>query len=248
MKEVASSPNIGTPQEWSRRIQDIRLIQRMTQTELAQRAGVAVTTVYRAEQGLPVRQSSLQKIAAAVDVKFDQFLRSGPLLHREDLSYVHHRAEEAVWYAPVDHRRILPEDNDRLVQSPAERKRLGILGLTPIFVCYPNLLMPEGPGATLIELYGRYNRPFNPTIYRECLVYGQRGRARLQVLDDVVELAEGDIAGFVSKNLRWIEPAEPSPSDDPPLVLWVGAVRLGKVAVPTGKRTIVRRSKQPAKD
>lgn len=136
----------------------------------------------------------------------------------------------------------MPEDNQRLVQDPRERMRLGRLGLAPVFISYPRLIMPDGPGATLIELYGRYEDDLNSYVYRDCIMYCQRGGVRLDVRGEVVELNEGDFVGFASRDLVWMEPVTADLGDaPPPLALWLGAVRLGKIVAPPGKRTIVRK-------
>lgn len=240
VKNVGDWLPVGTPEDWAKRIQQRRVVSRLTQSELAQRAGVSITTVYRAEQALPVRISSLRKISEALQTKLEQFVNEKPVLRPEEISHVSHRAVEAIWYAPIDRRRTIPANNTELMQDSAERTRLGRLGLIPMFVCYPNFVMPEGPGMTLLEMHGRYDRAINADIYRECIVQCQRGCARLQVLDDVIELAEGDFVGFVSKNLRWIEPAVLGEAAH---FLWFGAVRLGRLPTFATKRTIVRKTR-----
>lgn len=232
---------------WSRGIQRGRLMQRLTQSELARRAGVTVTTIYRAEKGLPVRESSFRKVCEALNIKFDEFLKMKPVFDASREPYIHHRGTESYWYAPVDHRRMVPEDDQALVQDPRERLRLGRVGLVPAFVCYPGFVMPEGPGATLVELYGRYEHAFNPFTYRDGVLYGQRGTSRLGIRDDVLELAEGDMIGYASADLRWIEPAQPlGPEGQPSLAFWFGAVRLGRIVAPPGKRTIIRTARPEA--
>lgn len=47
----------------------IRLEQALSQEELAARAGIARTTVLRAEAGYPIRPVSVRKLAAALRVK-----------------------------------------------------------------------------------------------------------------------------------------------------------------------------------
>lgn len=209
-----------------------RVLLGITQAELAQRAGVTITTLYRAEQGLPLRGSSLEKIAKGLDMTVDDLYEEKPVMDVTAHTYVLHRSTDNGWFAPIDRRRNVPEGNTELVRSPQERRRLGSLGLAPIFICYPNLVMPDGPGATLIEVYGRYPHGINADIYRDCMIHCVRGSIRLQILDEVVELGEGDFVGFVNRNLRWIEPAAPVRASDPtPLALWFGAVRLGRIRI-----------------
>lgn len=217
-----------------------RGLQGYTQAELAQRAGVTITTLYRAEQGLPLRKSSIDKIASALDMTLDELLQEKPVMDVTAHACVLHRGSSNVWFAPIDRRKNVPEDNAELVRSPQERRRLGSLGLTPIFISYPRLVMPDGPGATLIEVYGRYPDGINPDIYRDCMIHCLRGAIRLQILDEVVELEEGDFIGFATTNLRWMEPAAPLKGSDPtPLALWFGAVRLGRVRT---KKSVKRKS------
>ena len=231
--------------ERGRQIQFARVLQDLTQADLARRSGVTVTTIYRAEKGLPVREKSLDKIAHGLDMRLDRLLVKKPVMSSETSAFLRHRASENVWYAPIDHRRNIPEDNKTLLRSPSERRRLGRLGLTPIFVCYPRLIMAEGPGATLIEVYGRYPHPFNVEIYRDCIIHCLRGRIRVAILDDIVDLGEGDFVGLASRNLSWIEPAAPIDIDDPtPLALWMGAVRLGRLVQAEGRRSIVRKPRK----
>ncbi len=48
-------------------LDQIRVSRQITQAELATRAGVSRTVVWRAESGLPVRPLTVQKIRAALD-------------------------------------------------------------------------------------------------------------------------------------------------------------------------------------
>jgi len=236
---------LAFPEDHGRLIQRARVLLDITQAELAERAGITVRTLYRAERGFPARHSSLEKIANGLNMSLDELLREKPVMDGTAQAYVLHRAAENVWSAPIDRRRNVPEDNETRVRSASERRRLGLLGLTPLFLCYPVLVMPEGPGATLLEVYGRYENAINPEVYRDAMMHCLRGGVRLGILDEIVELGEGDFVGYVSRNLRWIEPVAPLGENDPvSLVLWFGAVRLGRVHT-MAKRPIVRKPRKP---
>ena len=215
----------------------------LTQHDVAQRSGVSITTVFGIESGRSTRLSSLNKVCGGMGTDLDEFLKINPTRNMKGPDYVVHRASSIRWHAPIDHRKKVPEDNDDLVQDPEERRRLGKLGLTPLFGYRPRLIMPQGPGTTFIELYGRYNHPLNENVYREALILCQQGNVRIGINDTLVELEPGDVVGFSNHEMRWMEPIFNDPDDLPTELLWVGAVRSGRIIELNRKRVLVRKPK-----
>ena len=56
------------------RLREWRQRRLMTQEDLAEKAGVGVTTIVRIESGQPGRISTLKKLASALDVTAEQLL------------------------------------------------------------------------------------------------------------------------------------------------------------------------------
>ncbi len=224
-------------------IRAFRVLLGLTQQDVAARSGASITTIYGIESGRPARVSSLRRVCAGMGTDLDEFLKINPTRNVKEAGYVLHRASTVQWHAPLDRRKMVPGDNDELVQDPAERRRLGRLGLTPLFGYRPHLMMPQGPGTTFIELYGRYDRAMNADVYREALICCQRGSVRIGIGDSVAELGEGDVVGFSNGEMRWMEPIANDPDELPTRLLWIGAVRIGRVIPLDRKRVLVRRPK-----
>lgn len=218
----------------------------LTQEEVAAKAGVSIKTLFQVEAGKPARRSTLLKVCRGLGTDLEEFLIPYPELKSGDDDIVVHRGAETAWHAPIDLRKNIPEDNFTLIQNPGERRRLGRLGLTPLFVYHPNIMMAEGPGTTFIELYGRYEGSMNKNIYREALIYCQRGAVRVEIKDTFVDLVAGDTVGFTNDFLKSLESTVDVNSEDAPtLLVWIGGVRVGKVVLPESASNGVpaRRSK-----
>ena len=218
----------GKAYDWSligRNVRQARIIRGHSQEDLAQGSGVSVKTVYQVERGVPISQRSLSKLCAFVDLSLDSVRVRNTRVLSEDVDGLVYRRSAAFWMAGVEKRAKVPEDSLQRVQRPEERLRLGRLGLVPMFVSSTTFIMPEGPGVVMIELYGRFEEAFNAIIYRDCLLACVQGRARARIGETTMELDEGDIVGYRSKNMRWMEPAEGSAL--PVRLTWTGAVRIG---------------------
>ena len=225
-------------------LREFRMALGLTQSEVAQRSGITLSTVFHLERGDPVRLRSVLLVCKGLGTSFEDIRHRHLTTKSPDNPHVVHRANATVWQSPVDLRRKIPPDNAERIAVPEERLRLGKLGLVPIFAGFLNLLMPDGPGMTLLELFGRYSTPFNHTVYRESVLQCQQGGARLQIGESVVELAPGDFVGYASEEMRWIEPVGVLPADEPTVLLWTGAVRIGKVFQDGKTRTAVRKPKK----
>ena len=205
-----------------------RIQQGLTQAELAAKAGVSVMTLYKIEYGVPARLSSIEKICTkGLGTPFEALIQTRAMLDVQD--YLLYRAEAANWYAPIDRRRSVPEENARRLQDPAERRRLGKLGFVSAFHNNPNIVMPDGPGTLFLEIHGRMAGPINAGVYRDCKLHLQAGRVRCAIRERTLEMFVGDMVGLRDADLRWIEPLVPlTPEEPPPLLLWMGAGRIGK--------------------
>lgn len=210
------------------RIRQARLMRGYTQEEAAKLSSLGVTTLFKIESGRSVRMISIKRLCLALGLAYDDLAQRRTVIHKEAGPPVVHQPQNSVWTAIGDQRKHIPVDNADLIQTPEERRRLGRLGLVPVFCSSPGFIMPEGPGAVLIELYGPRVGPINERIYRDCIVYCQRGRLRLVISGTAVELGPGGFVGYVSRDLQSIEPSDPS-DEEVTTFLWLGANRLGKV-------------------
>lgn len=226
------------------RLQTLRINRGLTQAETARRAGVSAKTLYHLERGEPVRADSVLRICRGLETWPSGLLQDLEQERPPERPFLLHRAADAEWHAPEDRRRAVPEDNAARLRDPAERRRLGGLGFVDCFVSNPNLVMPEGPGTLYFELHRRSEGDINALLFRDSKILCVAGHIRLDIGGDAVELGPGDMVGYRSADLRWGEPARPlGPDEPPPRILWIGAVRVGKVVKPRG-RTVVRRRKE----
>lgn len=219
----------------------MRIVKGLTQREVAALSGVALSTIFYIEHGKPVRLSSLVKVCKSLGTTLDDVRRWNYSIRSGDNRTAVHRAASTVWHNPVDWRKRVPADHFERIVDPAERLRLGRLGLVPMFTGYLDLLMPQGPGTTIIELFDRFPASINPNLYREAILHCQSGGARLQIADRVYEIEPGDVVGYASEDLQWIEPTGELPAQEPTHLIWNGAVRVGKTPNPNRARTAVRK-------
>jgi len=220
--DVKAWPAVGT------RIKRARQSQRLSQTELSERAGINLSSVFRVEKGKPVRAATLGKIAKGLDVVLDTLL-SGDPAPPEGPNLIVHRAAIASWFAEQDRRAKLPADHVERYQDANERRRIGRVGFVSWFMSPPTTIMKNGPGVVPLEIHGLGHGPFNMHFYEDAVIYAVRGRVSVQAGSDVVNLDEGDWVGFKSANLLSIGPVGPLEAQtEPPLVLWIGANRIGR--------------------
>lgn len=218
------------PLDWPKIAENIRLMRRLlhvTQAELAAKAGVDRTSVQRLERGRSIRASTLRKICLGLGVNYGEISRLrlsyGPPL---DQSCVWHRSQDAVWHTLTDKRTRVPEDSKVRIQDPAERRRLGSLGLVGRFRTYLNFIMIDGPGVFFMEVYGRQDdwRHTDPgSVYEDWIMYCLRGDVLLWQGESSELLTEGSAIGFRSGFRFSLEAA--SDSEIPPQVMFIGANR-----------------------
>jgi transcriptional regulator with XRE-family HTH domain len=173
------------------RIRSLRQARGLTQAELAEQAGVHRTVVARAEAGGDCRWSSVQKIAQALGVTATWMSR--PFLGDAPLRVDHVR--ETLWVATRPSF-IRKKGLARLemLRNPAERERLGTLGLANAFVRVMNTELPGGRiHALVVETYRREQDPVASP--GQLLLYVLRGRIRFTIDDTSVDLEEGDAVG-----------------------------------------------------
>jgi transcriptional regulator with XRE-family HTH domain len=136
---------------FGRNARGLRVLQRLTQGELAKRSGVSLTTVYSAEKGVRLRTSTLKKIAEGLNTNFDSLAYRTLKIKDSERAHVMHSMEETIWFGETDQRRQIPADNHERIQDPAERMRLGRVGLVPSFRVNPDRVVwqtawhPEPP-------------------------------------------------------------------------------------------------------
>lgn len=238
MVKVARYPEY----DWQRIGQNarrMRIGQGISQEELAQRAGVSVVTVYNVERCVPVSRRTLLKLCAGLNEPLDSLRTRNQSVLSEDRDCMLFRSDAAAWIVFGETRGWVPEDDVARIQNADERLRLGRLGFVPLFAHTTNFIMPEGPGMVKLELYGRYADTFNATVYRECVVECIAGRARFQVGTSVAELGPGDVIGYRSRELAFMEPVEGE--ELPVRLTWMGAVRVGSPVREVGSGERVKR-------
>ena len=200
----------------------------MSQTELASRSGVNISSVFRIEKGRPIRITTLSKIAKGLDVVLDGMLREPPF-PPEAVELVVHRMSKATWYAEQDRRTRIPPDHVESYQDPAERQRIGRLGFVSWFGCPPIAIMKNGPGIVLLEVHGMGLDAYNHQFYEDAVIYVLRGKVSVRAKSETVVLSEGDWVGFKSADLESIAPTDaPENLAAAPRVLWIGANRFSK--------------------
>jgi transcriptional regulator with XRE-family HTH domain len=217
-----------------------RMIRGFSQAELAERAGVTITTIYKAERGKTVREQSLRKI---VEKGLGGSLEEASITPRitnpkpDDAVYVKHERSRTIWFVYGDQRRLVPEENLELIQDIHERIRLGRLGLANLFGCGLDYLMPNGPGMLIYEVHG----PTDPISqnYRDAIYYVLRGSVRITLAGEAVRLDEGESIGCDGTHVVRMDLSEPLlPGQMPPLVQFIGANRVGKVPKPRRARPL----------
>ncbi|HEY3780650.1 MAG TPA: XRE family transcriptional regulator [Fimbriimonadaceae bacterium] len=209
-------------------IVNVRRAQGLTQVQLAAKAKVSVPSVFRAEKAQSVRLSTLRKIANdGLNIHHDTLLVPKKITVRSEI--VVHRASNETWYAIADSRVNLPEDHQSRYQERNERTRLGQLGFVPGFMAPPTAIMKDGPGMALLELHSELLHSFNAEFYKDAVIYVLRGKAKLKIGTEEVEIGEGDWVGYPAADLNELLPAvEPGSPSYPALVLWIGANRITK--------------------
>ncbi len=215
-----------------------RTIRGFSQAELARRAGVGITTIYKAELGKPVRIKSLRRI---VEIGLEGLLEeiiSTPRLTNpkpDDALFVKHPSAKTVWFVYGDQRRMVPEENQDLIQDVRERIRLGRLGLANLFGWGLDFVMPNGPGMLIYEVHG----PTDPISqnYRDAIYFVLRGSVVVRIGGEEVRLDEGESIGCAGTSSLSFDLADPRRSGQlPPLVQFIGANRVGKMPRPRRRR------------
>lgn len=196
----------ATAADVAARVRSGRLGRGLNQQALASEAGVHRTVVARVEAGGESRPSSLRKIAGALGVTLTWLRR--PFLAREP--YRVDRAGETLWVAtnPSFVRRrglVTPES----LLNEAERLRLGSLGLANAFVRVLNTDLPGGRlHALVVESYRREQQ--SVSFPGQMFLYVLKGRIRLGVEEDAMELGPGDCVSYWGDKANLYEPVEGS--------------------------------------
>jgi len=174
------------------RIRSCRLARSLGQSDLARQAGVHRTVVARAEAGEPCRTTSLRRIALALGTTLTWLRRPflGPAPWRVDYS------DRTLWVASgPSYIRQKGLTTPRALLDPAERARLGSLGLANAFVRVLNNDLPGGRlRALVVESYRKEQDPV--AFPGQMFLYVLRGQIRLQLGEDRFEMAEGDTVSY----------------------------------------------------
>jgi transcriptional regulator with XRE-family HTH domain len=179
-----------SPAEIGQNLQEVRLRRGLSQAETAAKANVSERTLRRLESGQAVRPGTLSQVCEALGWNAVEATTSVRFLRREDAAaYRLHRPEDTFWYTTDDRRKKVPEDDLLRIQDPAERHRLGHLGLVDMFVGTLRFSIPDGPGIAFFEVYGPVL--FGGGTYRELFLYCLRGDLTFTVAGETVRVAEG---------------------------------------------------------
>lgn len=238
------------PKIIGRGLRATRLMREVSQEELAKVTGISVKTISRIETGKGATWNTLDKICRAFCITPAQFLAMPGHAIGINSDYGVHRREDALWVYPLTPRKTkVPEDEFLRVQDAQERRRLGILGIIPMFVNRMEFLMPAGPGMTEAELYSRLSGAFNSRFYRGGIVTCMHGTLRMGIAGEVVEIEEGDMLGHDPRFMEWMEPSPNMTEDQLPVrLLWLGGARIGRMPKEmfSGKRVSHYKSKSGA--
>lgn len=227
----ASLPFEIDPVRLGKNIRAWRHMRGFSQAELAERAGVGITTLYKAESGKPVRLKQLNQIVEKGLGGLLEECATTPRLSNvkpRGQAYIRHHHSSATWFAYGDRRRHIPEDNHSFIQDVQERVRLGRLGLATLFGSGLEYIMPDGPGMLFYEVHG----PTDPISqnYRDAIYYILRGSVVMTIGAEEITLEQGDSIGCDGTLTVTLDLAEPIPPGGlPPLVQYIGANRVGRV-------------------
>lgn len=200
-----------------RRIRERRLKFRLSTKKLSQLAGVARQTVVRIEMGMPCTAMSLHRIRHALLLFTDQLRRPD----REETKFALHRALNSRWTVSIpkgSYQKHVIDDDLIHVNDPAERKRLGGLGLQPFFTAVLDSELPDGTmGQALMELH---KPSWVDAHFGNEFVYCLRGPVQITVDGTPCILDVGDSITFDANMPHQYEPAF-EVKDDPALILVV---------------------------
>lgn len=214
----------------------IRTLMGYSLRDLAREAKVSKTTLLHAEQGIHVHERNLAKIMAVLRVDPKRLkIEERPMLDETAACpYVVHAGDQLRWHVSDDHRRLVPHDNQEMIQEERERLRLGRFGFVNLFMATPNFIMPTGPGSVLLELHGPWKNCFNRKFYRYGILHVIRGKVLVGVGEAEPQLlGPASFIGFPTHQTLSLQPAMPIAEEGPaPQLLWVGAERKGKIPSP----------------
>jgi len=211
----------------------LRQMQKLTQVQLAERAGLSVATLNNAERGQRLSLRTLKKIASGLNADLSGLCYDRRPIPEVDRAFVLHRASDKIWSTMGDKRPEVRSEEKDSVRDPAEQKRIASVGFVAGFMHTTSFVMPDGPGVVFIDLYQLLAGNINGAVYKDALLFCVEGEARVGVRNESVVLSEGDVIGFCPKDMTFMEPTSQTL---PVRLIWIGANRLGKVSQPGRRR------------
>jgi transcriptional regulator with XRE-family HTH domain len=214
-----------SPAQVGRNLQELRTRRGFSQAEVAAKAKISERTLRRAEAGFPVRDETIVRICEALTWSFEEATTSVRYLQARDEAtpFRVHAPQDTVWYATEDRRKMRPDDDHQRIQDPAERHRLGSLGLVAMFIGTLQFSMPEGPGIAFFEVYGPVQFGGHQASYHELFLYCLRGEVTFTVAGRRIRVVEGGALN-VGTDRVGLEPTHPVGEHDlAPIVMHVGA-------------------------
>lgn len=185
-------PPAFTPADLAGRLLTLRTALGLSQTELAKRAKVHRTVIARAETSGIIRPTSLRKICRAVEIptSWSQQPFYGKAPFRVD------HEQGATWLATVPSVvRKKGMYGPESFREESERYRLGKLGLANAFGRLLNIDLPGGRlWSMVLETYRKESEAI--TSQGQLLLYVLKGRIRLEVGSEEVELGPSDVSVF----------------------------------------------------
>lgn len=211
------------------RIQRLRLKQKLSVRDLAEKAGVDKNTILRVEKGLTVSGRTLDRVCRALDVYVSRLLLPEP---EEGEAVVLHRRDEEVWWpypgmgdpfpgddsdspAPAPVNEAVASETD---SGPRPTPKVDTQAATPRgFVASLACRMPRGKmRSSLIRLWDETTPNAHPG---EEFVFCLSGRASLTVAGRSYMLDEGDAATFYCAERHTYAPAPDAPANSLPVLL-----------------------------
>ncbi|RYG33520.1 XRE family transcriptional regulator [bacterium] len=218
------SPGRASPKTIGDRIQHYRHIRNLTREETAARAGISRTTLLRLERGLPAHESTIRKVAKALQVYPPHLFLPDEEWNRP---YQVHRADDNPWY-PTAKLKERPGQIEPDIQSADERNRLGHLGYFGAFVRPITIVLRDADlGVGVAEFYANYHKLMrHPGLE---FLYITHGEVVVTIGEEEVLLKQGEAITFWGEVPHNYRPAHPvARGEAPPTCLMVvleGATR-----------------------
>jgi transcriptional regulator with XRE-family HTH domain len=213
-------------------IKSLRTQRKLPHRELAARAAIDPGTLLRIEAGKPSRLSTIQKIEEAMN------LSPGLLTHSSPLAlgpfFLQEPSRELIMIRPnPNYKKAIPDYSQEMLQNPAERRRIGKLGIVSGFQWEPEIgLKGATMRGTLMEIY---DETIASNHQGEEFVFGVQGSTVIKIANQEIIVHPNQIASFWPFELHSYAP---HPSTTPPSLLLSVRIDTGASSVGEPKTTV----------